>query len=667
MSESNGSRSSFEPPPAIAVRRIRSFDVFDTLIVRATASPVDIFVLVGCELSDRNLYDDSPFEFAGWRVAAESMSRQQAPNRETTLAEIYEALAEQLKWDNERSKVALELELKIERENTQAVPDMVAAVAQARAEADQVLFLSDMYLPAWFLAELLQREGFFKPGDMVLVSGDLRQSKHSGRMYAEVRRRFPDCHDWVHTGDNAHADGAMARRAGVRCRIENSCNLTRYERVAHGGQWPTPLWRSQVAAAMRLGRLAIPDRNDPKAVHWQVGVEVAGPLLFSFVFWCLDKATQRGIKRLYFISRDGQILCRLSKLIAEKWNYNVECRYLYGSRQAWRPGAIDFRDPGDLAWIVPYNDPVTIRQAFSRVAATPEKHREELLEIGFAVQDWDRELSEKETNELRRWFATSSAQAEIRPALEVSRKLVIEYLEQEQMFDGTGFALVDLGFLGNLQRSVGRILKPDHGNVAEKLTGFYLDLRSGVNEQTFFDYWGEPAPPFPRVDRQNGSLFEIFTTADHGSVRGYKKLNGVIVPDLTSDRHEPALKWGVLTLQAGIIKFAEIFLRLSPRTKPAMGEFRFLCQEIFNLFYYSPIAAEAATIGAIDATGQEIERIHLAPVSRLSWSETLAAIRDVQRRPSGWWPEGQYAAYKGHLLWGFLAARRLKKWINSKR
>ena len=52
----------------------------------------------------------------------------------------------------------------------------------------------------------------------------------------------------------------------------------------------------------------------------------------GFVLWVLKNAQKQGVKRLYFLARDGYFMYQCSKIYCEKFQLPIECRYLSCSR-----------------------------------------------------------------------------------------------------------------------------------------------------------------------------------------------------------------------------------------------------------------------------------------------------------------------------------------------
>ena len=64
--------------------------------------------------------------------------------------------------------------------------------------------------------------------------------------------------------------------------------------------------------------------------------KIVGPVMFSYVEWIIDQAKKRNIDRLYFLARDGFLLYEIAKRICKAREIDIDCRYLYCSRQSLR-------------------------------------------------------------------------------------------------------------------------------------------------------------------------------------------------------------------------------------------------------------------------------------------------------------------------------------------
>ena len=568
--------------------RVISFDVFDTLLVRVQARPGDLFLQLGAELAAAGITLPLPDAFALQRQQAELTARRTAPGGEVTLDEIYTTLAVALGWDDVTRAQARQRELDLEARSLKAIPAMLARVNAARTEANEVWFLSDMYLPAAFIERVLRREGFFRDGDKLFVSGEWRASKARGDLFTKAREQAGQpITTWRHIGDNSHADELMPRAQGISTELFREGTLNRYERLASTS--------SLLGGAMRRARLANTETDPARRVIWDTSCDIVGPLLFGFVHWCLEQARERGLRRLYFVARDGQLLHRIAQRLAPAWDFNIECRYLHGSRQAWHPAAADGADG--------------------------------------------------------------------------LRALALGYLRQEGLLDGTPWAMVDIGWHGNLQRSLGRVLAL--GGSARTVIGFYFGLVPGASVpagNTAIGYWNQVPARGHGVRRLNHALWEIFLSADHGSALGYREERGRFLPELREASNERALCWGLATLQAAVLKFVEVFeeaqgagLGSELDETGSSRDWLAVTREVYLEFYLHPTRDEAATWGGIPFSDEQVEQeFHCLtpPLNGPAW-------RGVSRRhrPLYWWVEGELAQRACWPLRLYLALRDVKRCI----
>ena len=647
--------------------QLHSFDIFDTVLTRTFAVPGDLFVALGEEAGRRGLLLIVPEEFARKRMAADSAARRTAPAHEPGLGEIYAVLACDLGLAPAETGRLRELELEMEEAALQPVPGMQQRVAAAREAGRRVVFISDMYLPAAFLERVLTKYGFFQAGDRVYVSGEARASKAGGQLYLQILSELgvpPG--DWVHLGDNELADNLVPKKLGISTEPVTAVRLSRYEWIARGEGSVAPVWRSRLAAAMRLARLEGAGLPDARRVIWSTGAGVAGPLLFGFVYWCLRQAQERGVQRLYFIARDGQVLHRLACQISAAWGFNIECRYLYGSRQAWRVPALNGVGAEEVEWAAPSNHELSVENVLARLGLEPGALRALLADQGFAPEHWREPLAEAQLERLRRVLVLDTVQQLAAQAGARALGLLLRYLEQEGMLDGVPSALVDMGWNGNLQRSLGRALQlAGHANAA-RLTGFYFGLyHTAVASEghAMLDYWSQLHDSRYDLLAQNTFMFEMMTAADHGSTTGYEAVGEMVQPRLAAPRSAEALAWGLAELHAAILAFGARYLDLAGPTRSSLAEFQHVTRRVFELFYFQAAREEAQVWGRFPLQGQPIENIRGRVVPDWGSPRVLAALLDYRKRPDGWWLEGTLAVKPSLWLWLFLKLRRWRAWV----
>ena len=647
--------------------KLQSFDVYDTVLTRRVAVPADLFQVMGEQLRTAGLIQDGSVDFAAKRSRAEVSARQTAPAGEARLNEMYATLAEAYGWNETQTQQAQEIELRVESENTQAVPGMAEIVQQARADGFRVMFLSDMYLPAAFIAELLRREKILVAGDELIVSSEQRQSKHDGQLFQMIRAKHPEIKEWRHTGDNPRADVEMPRRHGINAQLETRCVLTAHERFVRGAEQPGGIWRSQYVAAMKLARLEGGRLPKHQQAIWESGVNVAGPLWFGFAEWCLDEALKRGIKRLYFVARDGQIFHKIASEIARRRGIPVECRYLYGSRQAWHLPGLAQLDETAFKWIFNRQRYLTAEQVLKRAGLNPNDFKPELASVGILENGWTADMSAEQAERLRELFQTPQFTAAIQQRVAEARDLAIRYLQQECVLDGTPYALVDIGWHGNMQRSFGALLRAEESRKSLPVTGMYFGLQRQPSDTAldqYVSYWPGTPSESSELRNLNVALLEMMAAADHGTVLGYREDVGAFKPILDGDRNETALVWGLELLQSAVLKFTTAWLGFTPLSQDCRAGFQSLSRQVLLKFIAAPTVSEADAWAQFPHSGEQIERHKENIAPALSLREAILLVAKPGRRLAGWWPEGSQARQFNAVLALFLRWKKTKLRFN---
>jgi FMN phosphatase YigB (HAD superfamily) len=642
--------------------RVRSFDVFDTLLTRRYAVGQDLFAGGGRILRERGLTRLTPAQYASARVQAELESRRAAPSAEANIEEIYTVLASRLGWSADLRAQALEVELELERQSAQTIPGMIEAVAEARNDAEQILFLSDMYLPEDFLRRLLEAHGLWRPGDELIVSGTARCAKATGQMFAEVRRRHPDITQWVHLGDNPHADDFMARRSGVEACLVRSAALNRYEAHVRGSSRFVCEGRSLLAGAMRLARLQKPVRDQPQEAIWDVACGVVGPLLFGFTQWCLEWAVERGIERVYFVSRDGQILHRTAQEIVQRRSLPLCCDYLHGSRQAWLLPGIDRLAEEHLQWILRPTAGLDLEEVFGRMGLRPENFLPTLNQAGFPPTCWREPLVPDARRRLGEVILAEPLRSSIERVAAERRALAVRYLRQRGFEAGAKLAIVDIGWHGNLLKNLHAMLRLD-GLAPDVLAGLYFGLLKtpalpqGVQVA---QYWNAALGRVRKLRRQNLAFFEVFTSADHGSVMSYEADGQTVQPILQAIHNEGPLRWGLNLLQEAVLTFSRSWLESAPPGILPQAELQVVSQQLFELFYRWPSEAEALVWGAFPYSDQQVESRSQGFIPDWTHEQVLRALIAPSQRPLYWWMEGTQRLKPCLALRVYLAWRQFK-------
>lgn len=315
--------------------RVISFDIFDTLLVRHVLRPQDVFSLVaGCADARHGVH------FERMRAPAEAELGLPDP----TLDQIYAHMARRHGLSPETAALR-EAELRCERMALRARPAARALYDAARRHGKRIIAVSDMYLPAAFLRDVLRENGM--EVDALYVSCEQGARKSDGALYARVAEQ-EGCApgEMLHFGDNRHSDVEQALKRGV-CALW----LPPVQALA----CPTPeLWRETIAAARDAEPRTSPylalalnqsygdqvdlSRNMARFTSLaEAGRLLLAPLLTALaVHLATDKELTRGYGRLYFAARDGWLPFRVYERVQRRLG-GLPAVYFAAGRRAYHP------------------------------------------------------------------------------------------------------------------------------------------------------------------------------------------------------------------------------------------------------------------------------------------------------------------------------------------
>ena len=262
------------------------------------------------------------------------------------------------------------------------------------------------------------------------------------------------------------------------------------------------------------------------------------PALSCFVEWVLERAKAEGRQRIYFLARDGYLMYRMAERICAGRGISIECRYLYGSRYAWRIPQYHLDWEGCVNKICLGGLRVCFLVIMQRAGLT----KEEALEI--AAEYWPglsgealeaAVLEEIPYIRLGSWKEKLREDRRLRAAVEEKSKKALEnaagYLQQEGLTDPVPYALADSGWVGSIQQTLEMLLQcMDRADGAEqtdrRLSGYYYGLYSlpaGADRAAYQTWYFAPGRGLKNKVYFNNCLFECIFSSPEGSCTGYEK------------------------------------------------------------------------------------------------------------------------------------------------
>lgn len=627
-------------PPAECYAAI-SFDVFDTLITRTWHTPADQFRAVGHRLREAGLFSRSADEWYRYRMDVETRVRASAGSEEVSLAEIFAAASAEFGWNGEQTASALAIELAQEMRDIRPIVAAREAMAEA-ARSSRAVIISDTYFSDENLHALLSKCGYeIEPRD-AFVSSRLRLTKRTGSIFPAVTRSLGISPGQLcHVGDHPWSDGRMPAKIGIGSRIIDAYLPTRFELALAASDPANAFVASAAAGCARSSRLSRSFNDARSAALWKVSTNVAGPLLFCYVAWVLQRALNDGFKRIYFLSRDGEIMFQIARHVCLWANLDIECRYLYTSRQSYMLPATTAVDDRALSWILKWPNVSTVRSILKRVEVQPDEIAQELAAAGLDARACDTVLSDDDIAKLRALFGQQSVRERILANAKSQRALVIAYLRQEGLFDTNEVAICDVGWQGSIQRCLIDLLATEPGR-RPSIKGFYFGLDTAGLKVPSSDAEAYTEGPIDHLIW----MIEAFCAGTEGSVARFRQTPTGIEPVLSTPRDEVHVKWGADLQRAGIVKFADELLATLDARDVTLSDLvqtlRPRSAAALDMFMTEPGRGEADAYGSLASSAVPTHDAILEGAPKLVFSRLARwlALRDKSGVPWISWPQG---------------------------
>ena len=551
--------SDWQPDPAFAEAfaeraagvDIVSFDIFDTALTRTLDSPADAFAELERRLAPTLGAAGDGLALAREQAEHDARTRRHAETgaEEVDLDDILDSLLEARPALARHRALLRETELAVERDLLVGVPDILDATRTLAARGQRFVFVSDMYLPAPFLAEQLGRAGY-AGWQALFVSSETGATKSSGRQWTVILDALAPLAPsderlrLLHVGDDGHSDGTQAQAHGIETLLYTRARSARRLGTRLGPEiLPFSRWQRAVVLGGRRDPAPTPPAD--AAAPWRdLGRTLGGLVVGGFVAWLAGRVRRHQVTMLAFGARDGWLVRQAWQRSGLGARLGVADQYLCVSRRTLNlarayPESSDRHLPD---WLPPFlsgtDGHVTIRTALARLSLGPDSETGRTLARAFgsleALLVWP-DGSHLFESVLRRHAA------EIRGVLATCHASLTGYLLQEA-FDQPGrLGFVDLGWHGNMQRSLQRLgLRPPG-----TLCGFYYGLwhaalgnrhGAGLMEAAFVSDYRPPGEQPGLLDAVG--LLEELHTAPHGTVSGYRQAGGRWEPVFTDHPDE---------------------------------------------------------------------------------------------------------------------------------
>lgn len=524
-----------------------SFDIFDTLITRCTAEPKSVFMLMQERIQKTDEYTSYFAEnFFELRVGAEELARRHASETEKyeiTLDDIYQALATTACISEALQNRLKELEEETEYNSVLGIFENINLLKKLKGRDEHIVLISDMYLSKDIIRHMLCKVDDVFQDIPIYVSSEYGRTKSTGLYQIVKKCENAEFSDWVHYGDNIHADIEAASRLGIKTIHFSPERIKEYEKNSKNVFHQMSIGVSKYIRGFEKGDIA-----------FEAGCSLAGPVLYPYVSWILQESGIRGIDRLYFVARDGWILKQIADIIIQERQYSIQTFYIYGSRKVWRlpayEGSVeDFNRIlkwSNLDETICLEDLAIVFQLKIDVLSSflPEKFQKsgENLQISGSQRDnICRHLMYN--REFREYLVESQAE---------KRNLVIRYLQQEIDTSDSSFAFVELAGTGLTQKCLARLIGSFYTGEIRNFF-FKLDSIQEKGQCSFLNFYPS--------NMERSYMLELLCRAPHGQTEDYREEDGRILPVLDQAEGEQIKAYHLFQYRDAVLEYVRYMER----------------------------------------------------------------------------------------------------------
>lgn len=440
-------------------------------------------------------------------------------------------------------KYAKSQEIQIELEHIYVDKKCLAEITENYEKGIKNIIISDFYADSNYISAILRYLGIEKYFSNIYVSSECGCRKSTSNLYKYVLKDLRITPEQLRmSGDNKRSD------VDIPCQL----NISSF--------WRSYNDENRIVDIKKLYSMV-------KKIIFNNSKCLSGysyEILF-FISKLYYELKKKQVKKIYFCSREGQLMKKLFDYYQEKFlvEDQIETKYLYVSRKStFVPSLKDFSDEAfiyifrqfkelklnDFLTCLGWNE-AEIRELCGRTNLKPE----DIIQISDNNHSYCTLKHDKNFLEFYDYKRTEQKQ------------LFLKYLEQLGVsMEQNSITLVDVGWKGTIQDCI-RSIVPD----TISINGYYLGIRSNEfqcsdlenKEGVLFTDYPSRCKNYKLLER--GYMFyERIFAADHGPVIGYKKGETQFVePIINNIEPELRLYNYIKEFQTNIVDTFKLLLR----------------------------------------------------------------------------------------------------------
>ena len=491
-------------------------DCFDTLLLRTCSADCvkkkwskKIERLLEFRINKNKIYDI--------RRSAERYLISFSKNGEFDGSDLFHEIYERLfiesslqidfKSENDCIEKMYEAELESEKESLILNSKHVELMKNFRGS---VAVVSDYNMGEKFLRRLFEYFKISNLIDRVFVSCDYGENKYRGGLYQIVLDNLNITPSQaIMYGDSLHNDVENAKKYGITAHLikQNKIlpaeNFDNIKIKIEASLYPN---KSNIFSFSRLSLS-----------------------LYLYIERLYKRCVQERIAEVYFLSREGELLKELFDRYLQIFGGEIHTHYLYVSRKAVIKSTLKTIENEDFAALKKNAADISLEKFLEILGfSTDERitiYQEFTFDPNKVIQNWW-ESEEFETLKSNSVFKNIYARVK-----NENLKALKKYLKQNNFFDTSKLAIVDVGWKGTIQDGLYAVSDPE-----QMLFGFYCGVESNASFNRFnrkegllfsdimgksknYDIWS-----------YDHTFFERLLTASHPSTTGYVISQGIVEP-----------------------------------------------------------------------------------------------------------------------------------------
>lgn len=378
--------------------------------------------------------------------------------------------------------------------------------------------------------------------------------------------------------------------------------LSRYERILlrSGLPFSQSTLLAGIARSLRLSHLP---RTPELEACVRTSSGLVAPLVFLYAWWVLHDAQCRGLKRLYFLARDGHIFQKVASLLAQEWHIDLDIRYVFCSRESLLLPSFEAGGEFERNWISwGYLSAITIQEICDRLnlSLSDLKAIAPFSRLSNYIADPCRSICRQDLQLLYKAIADESFVDLVKEKNHFRFELALNYFIQEGMGESVPFAIVDTGWRGSSHYALSALLNKGGLRPADGIKGYYLGLNCDA-----FNYENDELRGFLfdwRNSRRDYRLynflcFEMLFSADHGRTTGYAQ-EGPWIRPILADNNNVDVQWLITKHHELAIEFAKRATNILRFEHYSADRVSDLCRRLAGEFICSPGLSVAEVYGS---------------------------------------------------------------------